>query len=135
MNLSVQKIVSDQVHDIADADTPWKDIVFEDGNVICYLDKYPVTEGHCLFVPKFNTIVSLQNAVTYAIIKGTEMVESQEWDGYNLGINIGTAAGQTVAWPHVHLIPRRTGDMEDPVGGVRHVIPDRGNYKKGNYYA
>ena len=43
---------------------------------------------------------------------------------------IGPEAGQTVMWPHVHLIPRRKGDMEDPRGGVRHVIPEKGNYKK-----
>ena len=45
-------------------------------------------------------------------------------------MNYGKAAGQTVPWPHVHLIPRRNGDMEDPTGGVRHVIPEKGNYKK-----
>jgi diadenosine tetraphosphate (Ap4A) HIT family hydrolase len=58
------------------------------------------------------------------------MVFSGLWDGYNIGINIGEAAGQTVEWPHVHLIPRRKGDMKDPTGGVRHVIPCKGNYKK-----
>ena len=47
-----------------------------------------------------------------------------------IGQNIGEAAGQTVMYPHVHLIPRRAGDMDDPRGGVRHVIPEKGNYKK-----
>ena len=51
-------------------------------------------------------------------------------DAYNIGQNIGEAAGQTVMYPHVHLIPRRGGDMNDPRGGVRHVIPEKGNYKK-----
>ena len=135
MNVSFQKIVEDQPHDIADAEVPWKDIVYEDGNLIVYHDGYPVTPGHLLYVPKYNTVISLTNATSCAIIKGTEMVESKQWEGFNLGINIGTAAGQTVGWPHVHLIPRRTGDMEDPSGGVRHVIPERGNYKKGDHYA
>jgi diadenosine tetraphosphate (Ap4A) HIT family hydrolase len=45
-------------------------------------------------------------------------------------MNWGEAAGQTVAYPHVHLIPRRKGDVEDPVGGVRNTIPGKGNYKK-----
>lgn len=49
-------------------------------------------------------------------------------DGYNIGINSGAAAGQTVMHLHVHVIPRYEGDMEDPRGGVRHVIPEKGNY-------
>ena len=47
----------------------------------------------------------------------------------NVGMNIGTDAGQTVMYPHVHMIPRRKGDCEDPTGGVRNVIPGKGNYK------
>jgi diadenosine tetraphosphate (Ap4A) HIT family hydrolase len=57
------------------------------------------------------------------------MVKGGEWDGFNIGINWGEAAGQTVMYPHVHLIPRFVGDMADPRGGVRHVIPAKGNYK------
>jgi diadenosine tetraphosphate (Ap4A) HIT family hydrolase len=49
-------------------------------------------------------------------------------NGYNIGINVGSAAGQTVFHLHVHVIPRYDGDMDDPRGGVRHVIPGRGNY-------
>ena len=49
-------------------------------------------------------------------------------DGYNLGFNAGAAAGQTIDHLHIHLIPRRTGDVADPRGGVRYVIPERGNY-------
>jgi diadenosine tetraphosphate (Ap4A) HIT family hydrolase len=58
------------------------------------------------------------------------MVADGECDAFNVGLNMGTAAGQTVMYPHVHLIPRRTGDVEDPIGGVRNVIPGKGNYKK-----
>lgn len=49
-------------------------------------------------------------------------------DGFNIGMNCGESAGQTVFHCHIHLIPRRTGDMEKPRGGVRHVIPSRGSY-------
>ena len=51
-----------------------------------------------------------------------------------IGKNIGSDAGQTIMWPNVHLIPRRKGDMEDPKGGVRHVIPSKGNYTKDSYF-
>jgi len=51
-------------------------------------------------------------------------------DGYNIGVNVGEAAGQTIMHVHIHVIPRYAGDTEDPTGGVRNVIPERGNYKK-----
>ncbi len=70
------------------------------------------------------------DAIEDAMRYGLTQVRNGVWDGFNIGMNIGKAAGQTVSWPHVHLIPRREGDMEDPTGGVRHVIPEKGNYKK-----
>jgi diadenosine tetraphosphate (Ap4A) HIT family hydrolase len=60
-------------------------------------------------------------------------VASGKFDAFNVGINMGAAAGQTVMYPHVHLIPRRTGDCADPVGGVRGVIPGQANYKQLGY--
>ena len=61
---------------------------------------------------------------------GYDWVERGYCDAFNIGQNVGEAAGQTVDYPHVHLIPRRKGDMDDPRGGVRHVIPEKGNYRK-----
>ena len=61
------------------------------------------------------------------------MVDAGECDAFNVGINMGEAAGQTVMYPHVHLIPRRVGDCSDPVGGVRSVIFGQANYKSGGY--
>ena len=61
---------------------------------------------------------------------GYDWVERGYCDSFNIGQNVGAEAGQTVMYPHVHLIPRRKGDMEDPRGGVRHVIPEKGNYRK-----
>jgi diadenosine tetraphosphate (Ap4A) HIT family hydrolase len=66
----------------------------------------------------------------HALADGNHMVVSGECDGFNIGFNSGEAAGQTVMYPHIHLIPRRTGDVEDPVGGVRNTIPGKGNYRK-----
>jgi diadenosine tetraphosphate (Ap4A) HIT family hydrolase len=61
---------------------------------------------------------------------GEWVVLKGDADGYNIGMNSREAAGQTVMYPHIHMIPRRKGDCEDPVGGVRNVIPGKGNYRK-----
>ena len=109
---------------------PWNNMITEDFHVKVFADKYPVTEGHVLYVPKYNTVAILMDAFEDAVRYGKSQVEQGLWDGFNVGFNYGQAAGQTVDWPHVHLIPRRKGDMEDPTGGVRHVIPEKGNYRK-----
>jgi diadenosine tetraphosphate (Ap4A) HIT family hydrolase len=109
---------------------PWTERVYEDFHVAVYYDKYPVAEGHVLFVPKFNTVGVLSDAFNDAFKFGQDKVRDGEWEAFNFGMNYGTAAGQTVAWPHIHVIPRHLGDVEDPVGGVRTIIPGKGNYKK-----
>lgn len=108
---------------------PWKDAIQEDFHVVVYKDKYPVTEDHLLFVPQYSTDGVIEECFSDALAYGKIMVASGSWDGFNIGMNWGTAAGQTVMYPHVHLIPRRKGDVEDPRGGVRHIIPGKGNYK------
>jgi diadenosine tetraphosphate (Ap4A) HIT family hydrolase len=115
---------------IEDSTAPWTELVEEDFHVKVFRDLYPCTPGHLLFVPKYNTVGVLMDAMEDAVRYGQAQVEQGEWNGFNIGLNYGTAAGQTVSWPHVHLIPRRTGDVEDPVGGVRNTIPGKGNYKK-----
>lgn len=125
-----QKVMLTQPACIEDSKAPWDNIVEEDYHVKVFADKYPVTEGHLLFVPKYNTVAVLMDAFESAVRDGIQRVKNGEWDGFNVGFNYGESAGQTVEWPHVHLIPRRKGDMEDPTGGVRHVIPERGNYRK-----
>jgi diadenosine tetraphosphate (Ap4A) HIT family hydrolase len=125
------RVVLSEPHSMDESDSaPWQNLVSEDIHVAVYKDGYPVTEGHLLFVPKYNTVGVLRDAIGDAVKHGIEQVVSGEWDGFNVGMNVGTAAGQTVDWPHVHLIPRRHGDMADPRGGVRHVIPEKGNYRK-----
>jgi len=68
----------------------------------------------------------------FAVSMGEQNVSSlaNNITGYNVGINMGASAGQTCMYPHVHLIFRRNNDCEDPVGGIRNVIPGKGNYKK-----
>ncbi len=124
------KVFPSEPSDIEESKAPWTELVEEDYHVKVFRDIYPVTEGHLLFVPKFNTVAVLMDCFEGAVKDGIQRVQNREWDGFNVGLNYGKAAGQTVPWPHVHLIPRRNGDMEDPTGGVRHVIPEQGNYKK-----
>ena len=110
---------------------PWDNLVKDRPQVAVYLDRYPCTPGHRLYVPKQNDNPNwIVQAVKEALADGNHMVESGECDGFNIGYNSGEAAGQTVMYPHVHLIPRKYGDVEDPVGGVRNTIPGKGNYRK-----
>jgi len=118
---------------IKDADIPWTDKVSEDFNHIVYKDAYPVVEGHLLFVPKFNTAEIIAETFADANAYGTKQVEGGKWDAFNIGMNCGKEAGQTVMWPHIHLIPRVAHDVKDPVGGVRNTIPGQGNYHTATY--
>ena len=112
---------------------PWTEIHREEKYYVIFRDAYPVTPGHLLFVPKRNNLDSIQDCFRDAMELGDFLVESGDCDGYNVGINRGRSAGQTVMYPHVHLIPRRSGDCADPTGGVRGVIPEQQNYKKPGY--
>lgn len=113
---------------------PWDNILKEDFHVVVYLDRYPCTPGHRLYVPRYDSDQLVNQCLTDALRDGQVMVEAGECDGFNIGMNWGTAAGQTVMYPHIHLIPRRAGDVEDPVGGVRNTIPGKGNYKVDSNY-
>jgi ATP adenylyltransferase len=112
---------------------PWDDWVQEGMTYIIFRDRYPVTEGHLLLIPKNTDPVSLMSTLYQAWVMGQSMIDRGECDGFNIGMNMGEAAGQTIMYPHVHLIPRRKGDCEDPVGGVRGVIPGQANYRKDKY--
>ena len=109
---------------------PWDDLEIEEKEYYIFNDRYPVTLGHKLFVPKVNNDKNIELCFTKARRVGEWLVLSGQADGYNIGINSGVSAGQTVMYPHIHLIPRREGDVEDPIGGVRNTIPGKGNYKK-----
>jgi diadenosine tetraphosphate (Ap4A) HIT family hydrolase len=114
---------------------PW-DLAVErltDFHVAVFQDRYPVTQGHLLFVPQYNTDDVISDCFETAMREGRRMVAAGECDAFNIGINMGAAAGQTVMYPHVHLIPRRLDDCADPVGGVRGVISGQANYKTAGY--
>jgi diadenosine tetraphosphate (Ap4A) HIT family hydrolase len=114
---------------------PWDLKVDElsDFHVAVFQDRFPVTPGHLLFVPHYNTDAVIMDCFESAMLHGRHMVSDGKCDAFNIGINMGREAGQTVMYPHVHLIPRRAGDCADPVGGVRGVIAGQANYKTDQY--
>ena len=114
---------------------PWDLKVQElsDFHVTVFEDRYPVTRGHLLFVPNYNTDTVIIDCMESAMRYGRSMVADGKCDGFNIGINMGPTAGQTVMYPHVHLIPRKHGDCADPTGGVCGVIFGQQNYKNAGY--
>lgn len=96
---------------------------------------FPVNIGHLLIIPKrhvsdlFGTTIEEREAINKLLEEGKTLLEDEHKpDGYNIGINCGETAGQTIFHVHVHLIPRYKGDMDNPRGGVRGVIPEKRNY-------
>jgi diadenosine tetraphosphate (Ap4A) HIT family hydrolase len=120
---------------LSNGTAPWDIKVdnLSDFHVTVFRDRYPVTQGHLLFVPNYNTVSVIMDAMESAMQHGSHLVDTGQCDAYNVGINMGPAAGQTVMYPHVHLIPRRHGDCTDPIGGVRGVIAGQANYKVSGY--
>lgn len=112
---------------------PWDDAYAEEQDYWIFRDRYPVTPGHLLFVPKVNDVDGIMLCFRAAQMYGEWVKIKGDADGYNIGMNSGQAAGQTVMYPHIHMIPRRAGDCADPVGGVRGVIPEQANYKQPGY--
>ena len=98
-------------------------------------DAFPVNPGHCLVLPKrhepdfFELTVDEQADIAELVWELRELVEAEHHAAaFNVGVNAGSLAGQTVGHAHVHLIPRYEGDVPDPRGGVRWVIPERARY-------
>ena len=108
------------------------DIVKSSENFIAFLDVNPVTEGHTLVVPREHVEKPEElddgEILDFAIRTVQELQERYDFHDYNVGINAGETAGQTIEHLHLHVIPRREDDMEDPEGGVRGVIPEERRY-------
>ena len=112
-------------------------IIAENSLVYAIRDGFPVTAGHTLFIPKRHTLdyFSLEQEEVLAINQLMDshrlLLQKQDptIDGFNIGMNCGETAGQTIFHCHVHLIPRRKGDVENPRGGVRHIIAGKGFYE------
>jgi diadenosine tetraphosphate (Ap4A) HIT family hydrolase len=110
-------------------------IIIESEHAVAFYDNFPISLGHMLIIPlsHVNSIFEL-NPVQLSSLMETMRVAAEHLDanyqpdGYNIGINEGEAAGQTVSHFHIHLIPRYLGDQEDPRGGVRWIFPDKAKY-------
>lgn len=107
-------------------------VVRETERYLCFLDTYPVSEGHALVIPKTHVqyLEETDGSALYAFLEEaiTEVRRRYDPDGLNVGLNDGPAAGQTIPHLHWHVIPRYEGDMADPTGGVRGVIPSERTY-------
>ena len=100
-------------------------------------DTYAVSPGHTLVIPRrhvasfFDLTPEEINACMSLITEERKLLDKEfNPDGYNIGVNIGPTAGQSIFHVHIHVIPRYKGDVENPQGGVRHVIPRKGHYTR-----
>ena len=112
-----------------------KKVIFENESAFCIEDGFPISQGHCLVVPKkyvrsifdlnesdylncFKLVSKLKNLLT----------KKHNCENFNIGINDGRLAGQTVSHAHIHIIPRYADDIKDPRGGIRNILPDKTGY-------
>ena len=112
-----------------------REIISETATAVAFYDKFPVSPGHVLIIPKrhtanyFDLSVHQQRALWLLVNRCKNRLQTEfNPDGFNVGININESAGQTVMHVHVHLIPRYTGDVQEPRGGVRGVVPEKREY-------
>lgn len=115
------------------------DVLLSNVHAAAFHDGFPLNPGHMLIVPRrheadFLALSPEEQASIWALVqpvRGLIETGGAPPAGYNIGINIGEAAGQTVAHAHLHLIPRHRGDVPDPRGGVRCVVPEKARYWEG----
>lgn len=111
--------------------------LFSNDLAMSIADGFPVTRGHCLIIPKRHLqslfeVTPEERSALWELVEQTQQYLAAEYapDGFNVGVNDGQAAGQTVMHLHIHLIPRYAGDADDPRGGVRWIMPDKAAYWK-----
>jgi len=111
-------------------------IILQNDYALVIRDNFPVTPLHSLVIPKRHIaeyfdmtdgeILAINNLIKEA--RKNILIEDSGVKGFNIGVNVGESAGQTIFHCHIHIIPRREGDIEDPRGGIRHIIPGKGFY-------
>jgi diadenosine tetraphosphate (Ap4A) HIT family hydrolase len=110
-------------------------VVIENGLAYAHYDSYPVSAGHCLVTPRrhvaeYFQATAAEKAAIWELVDELKPIIDRQFspDGYNIGVNVGAAAGQSIPHLHIHVIPRYLGDVENPQGGVRGVIPHKQKY-------
>lgn len=111
-------------------------IIVKSDNCVGFFDRFPVTKGHSLVIPRcpveslYELDEDMQAEMWQTAAQAREILAEQfNPDGFNIGINDGYAAGQTMPHAHIHIIPRYAGDVPDPRGGIRWVIPENAGYR------
>ncbi len=117
---------------------PDERIVDRNDHGVVIRDRFPISPGHTLIIPRahkasFFEISAAEREALFDLLEQAKAELDRQFTphGYNIGINDGAAAGQTVAHLHIHLIPRYGGDRADPRGGVRWIIPEKADYWSG----
>ena len=111
------------------------EVSFKADTAMAILDSFPISPGHALVIPKrhvadyFELTAEEQNEL-WQLVNRCKVILQDRFhpDGFNIGINVGEMAGQSIFHVHIHLIPRYEGDVKNPKGGVRHIIPGKGYY-------
>jgi diadenosine tetraphosphate (Ap4A) HIT family hydrolase len=120
---SIYKKEYEPVHNVDESiwfsnDTP----IMETDFTFVFSDRYPCVEGHTLFIPKENNAHFVGRSYGLAYDYGNEQIKLKKIAGFNIGMNLGVCAGQTIMWPHIHFIPRHEKDSKE-IGGIRHAHP------------
>lgn len=117
---------------------PESRVILANHQAVAVADGFPISPGHTLIIPRrhvesiFELNAKEVNALIMLLAKAKNVLaDEQKPDGFNIGVNDGPAAGQTIPHLHIHLIPRFIGDRPDPRGGVRWIIPEKADYWSG----
>jgi len=116
------------LHECVFCSIPEDEVIAQNDLALAFFDRYPVNKGHVLIIPRrhvatyFDATPDETNAIASLLAEVKAQLDAEfAPDGYNIGVNVGAAAGQTIFHLHVHLIPRYVGDVPDPRGGVRRI--------------
>lgn len=112
-----------------------REIIASTSLSLAFFDGFPVSPGHALIIPRrhvasFFDLTEEERQDLLSLLDRVKGIVEEKYhpDGYNIGVNVGAAAGQSVSHVHMHLIPRYVGDVQNPKGGVRGVIPSKQKY-------
>jgi len=113
-----------------------REIIAESSSAYAIFDRYPVSPGHALIIPRrhcsdYFALSAAEQSACWELVNQVKQILTDKFHpaGFNIGINVGEPAGQTIPHAHIHLIPRYPNDVPDPEGGIRGVIPEKRKYR------